>query len=358
MESDIHRERVAACHWLLLRLAGTVPDDLTSQCRRWLAEGDTSAVGRAVAYAVLSQRVPLSEAEIDLLAELLGAAAVDTSALVMVDVLDTEPMPKYAFAPSLADVDCDSQFGAADARPGVPVIAAGPDDDVDRAILAGMDRMSTIRAVWRAWRFPGDGAPWPRPRRIYIIEVDRGVELAQIAAALEAVLTAAGESHPQVEVYPVHASLPSYQRLARAHGALIWTRDSDPGLRLAVVLDRAFDSGTGGHAMIGEPEATSLLDYLSRGEPLLITTARMRDVVDPAAGAVVPANFRTDGRWIWSDAASYYLERYSLAPDLELVAHIRRLDYTAPEVDGAAIHRALAMLQEPPADEPAWTFGG
>ncbi|MDT5027403.1 MAG: hypothetical protein QOE61_3829, partial [Micromonosporaceae bacterium] len=316
MNAEIQRERVAACHWLLLRLAGAVPDDLTAQCRRWLAEGRSCDVGRAITYAVLSQRIRLTEAEIDLLAELLGAAAVDNSALSMVGVLDTDPMPKYAFAPCRADADRGTRRGAADERPGAPVIAAGPDDDVDRAVLAGMGAEPAIRAVWRVWRFPGDGAPWPLPRRVYVVEADQGIDLVGIAAWLQSVATGAGETDPQVEVYPVHAALPNYQRLARAYGALIWARDPDPGLRLAEVFNQA-----GGHEpqmalrqpVAGAPEAARLIAYLCRGEPLLVTTARMNDVVTPASGAVVPMNFRTDGHWIWSDASVYYLEQYGLA---------------------------------------------
>ncbi len=317
MGADVQRERVAACHWLLLRLAGTVPDDLTTQCRRWLAGGRCSDAGRAVSYCVLSQRIRLTDAEIDLLAELLGAADVDTSALSMVDVLDSEPMPKYAFAPCRADADRGTRLCAADERPGAPVIAAGPDDDVDQA-------------------------------------------LADITARLQSAAAAAGETDPQVEVYPVHAAVPSYQRLARAYGALIWARDPDPGLRLAALFGQPGQHGpqpATGHPALAATEAARLAVYLSSGQPLLITTACLSDVVTPARGAVVPMNFRTDGHWIWSDAAVYYLQHYGLAPDADLIAHIRRHGFIRPEVDGAAIHRALAALQEPAADEPAWTYG-
>ncbi len=361
MYEELPRDRVMACHWLLLRLAGAVPDDLTSQCRRWVAAGDTSAAGRAIAFAVLSQHIRLSDAEIDLLAELLGAADLDTSALSMLEVLDSEPMPKYSFAPGLADVDPGTRLPAADDRPGIPVIEAEPDDDVDRALLASIESSSAIRAVWRVWRYPGDGAPWPPPKRMYVVEADEGAAHAAVAATLGSVVEEAGDPHPQIEVYPVHGSVPSYQRLARAAGALIWARDPDPGLRLAVVYDDADERGpgtTGGHAAVAEPEATKLIEYLRGGEPLLLTTARMPDLVDPSRGTVVPINFRTDGHWIWSDASIYYLEQYGLSPDLDLIEHIERLRFVSPEVDGAAIHRALAALHDPPADEPAWTYGG
>ncbi len=360
MNGDVQQERIAACHWLLLRLAGTVPDDLTTQCRHWLAEGRPCDVGRAVTYCVLSQRIPLTDAEIDLLAELLAASDVDTSALSMVGLLDSEPMPNYAFAPRRADADRGSRRGAADDRPRAPVVTAEPDDDVDRAVLAAMGAKPATRAVWRAWRFPGDGAPWPRPRRVYVVEADHGSELAGMAARLQSIAADAGETDPQVEVYPVHADLPSYQRLARACGALIWARDPDPGLRLAGVFDQAGVHGpqtAAGRPAPAAPEAARLAAYLSGGVPLLVTTARLTDVVTPARGAVVPMNYRTDGHWIWSDAAVYYLEQYGLAPDADLVAHIQRRGFVLPEVDGAAVHRALAALQEPAADEPTWIYG-
>jgi hypothetical protein len=53
----------------------------------------------------------------------------------------------------------------------------------------------------------------------------------------------------------------------------------------------------------------------------------------------------------------YYLRQYGLAPDANLIAHIHRQSFVVPEIDGAAIHRALAALQEPQADGPAWING-
>src|SRR3954470_14755668 len=51
--------RLGACHWMLLRLAGTASDDLLTQCRHWLAEGRVLDVGRAAAHAVVSHRLRL-----------------------------------------------------------------------------------------------------------------------------------------------------------------------------------------------------------------------------------------------------------------------------------------------------------
>ena len=38
-------------------------------------------------------------------------------------------------------------------------------------------------------------------------------------------------------------------------------------------------------------------------------------------------NFLTDGYWVWTDASAYYLERYALRPDPELVEHIHARGY-------------------------------
>ena len=49
---------------------------------------------------------------------------------------------------------------------------------------------------------------------------------------------------PQVEVYPVGAELPTYQRLAKAYASLIWASTPWPRLRMATVFD-AVDPRTG-----------------------------------------------------------------------------------------------------------------
>jgi hypothetical protein len=100
------------------------------------------------------------------------------------------------------------------------------------------------------------------------------------------------------------------------------------------------------------------LTRLRRGKPLLSTTGRLPDVVDPGRGKVVPMTFRTDGGWVWSDATTYYLSTYRLQPDPQLVSHIQSLNYATSAVDGVAMHRAMAALRAPSSEEPAWSFGG
>jgi hypothetical protein len=217
--------------------------------------------------------------------------------------------------------------------------------------------------VWRAWRYPADESPWPPPRRIYLIETDEDTDLVALTARIQERLTAAGETDPQVEAFPMGAELPTYQRLARAYAGLIWASTPSPDIKVAAVFDEV-DAETGprfsgDHArMDDEIESRKVIDYLRAGEPLLVTTAQMDDVVDRSHRNAVPMNFRTDGTWIWTDTTTYYLERHQLTPDTELLAHIRSSEYRMPTLDGVAIHRAMAVLQEPSDEEPVWTYDG
>ncbi len=233
---------------------------------------------------------------------------------------------------------------------------------VDRALIKAITAEDGVIGVWRAWRFPSDGAPWPPPKRVYTIEVGPDVDQVALTAGLQAKLITVGEAHPQVEVYPVGADLPVYQRLARAYGELVWAAEENPDIQIAVVFDEV-DAETGphffpDHARLDDDEADKVAGYLYQGEPLLVTTARMEDVVATARVYSVPMSFRTDGTWIWTEASAYYVKEHRLEPDAGLLAHIRELDHTAPTVDGVGLYRALQVLQEPAEEEPVWTFGG
>jgi hypothetical protein len=356
---EVDVSRLTGCHWLLLRLAGSVPDDLLSQCRRWLGEGRALDVGRAVTYAVLSHHLAVGDPDVDLLAELLAAGGADNSVLSIVDTGNIDPMPRYGFAPTRARADADVCM-AADSIPGQLLPQAYPEDDVDRAALTSVDRHPELRAVWRAWRYPGDGSPWPLPRRVYVVETDIGADLVAVTAAVQTYIATAGDPFPQVEVYPMAADLPSYQRLARLYGALLWAREPDPGIRVAVVFDTVDEDGPGfvpDHPLVTAGEMGRLLAFLRDGEPLPVTAAHTNDVVDPRRRSEVPMNLRTDGHWIWSDAAAYYLERYRLAPDAQFLAHGRARAYRRRAVDGAAMYRAMAALQQPSGQRQTWLYG-
>lgn len=335
----LYETRREECHWLLLRLAGAVEDDLVTRCRGWLGDGRVGDVGRALAYAVLGHHLRISAGDRDLLSELVGADLSEAT------VVDTDPLPGYAFA---ADPRQVSLTASADSPPPVPG-TGGPEDALDWAAVWAVGRQRQVRALWRAWRCDAQAR-----QRVHVLETDAGAPVADIAAAVQRDLTSRAQPSPQVEVYPVRQStrsLPSYQRLARSYGALLWAREPAHAVHLAKTYDGEPDWPT-----LSGAEVFRLLGYLRGGERVLLTPARSHDVLNPTAPARVPMNHRTDGTWVWSEAVIHYLERYRTAPDPALLAHVRGRGFRRPEVDGAALHRVLAALRAPEwiGSAPAW----
>jgi hypothetical protein len=336
-------------HVMLLRLAGKAPDDLVTSCRSWLADGDFELLARAVSYFVASSTTPVSGSDAAMLARLFEDSGLEASALGEVGIEEPDPFPPYEFA-----ARSPGESGAASAAP------AGP-DTAEQELLAALAAEPGAIGGWRAWRFPDDGSPWPPPRRVFVIETSSGTSQAGLTARLQQTLATAGESSPQVEVYATGQDLPVYQRLAREYGELIWARAGDPGIKIASVFD-SVDAETGphfapGHARLDDEEGARVTSYLYGGEPLMITTARMDDVVDATRRGCVPMSFRTDGTWVWPETSAYYTAEHHLAPDPRLLAHIREAGYTSPAVDGVALSRALRALLAPSDEEPVWTVG-
>ncbi|MFD0278107.1 hypothetical protein ACFVHB_29950 [Kitasatospora sp. NPDC127111] len=107
-------------------------------------------------------------------------------------------------------------------------------------------------------------------------------------------------------------------------------------------------------------EREAVARYLRAGAPVLLTPMLMDDVVDPARRASVPMGFRTDGRWIWTDTVTYYLDEYGLAPEPGLLGHVRsRLDAPPTPPDAEVLERAVRFILTPPrtAEAPVWTVG-
>ncbi len=76
------------------------------------------------------------------------------------------------------------------------------------------------------------------------------------------------------------------------------------------------------HAVIVDVrERERILQLLSGGGIVLHAAALLRDEITSEDG-VVPGDLRSDGSWVWSEAASYYLEHHWIAPDPDLVAHL------------------------------------
>jgi hypothetical protein len=286
-----HDDAVARAHRALLGLAGRVPDEALAAARFRLAEGVLPDLRESVL-------TPCS-----------FAASTDPG------------------GPALLD------------------LSAGDLDPVDRAAADAAAGEPAARALWRAWRIPMPAAP---PVRVYVLEAGADeATLPRLTATVMTALRDVGLTAPQVETYRIGVDPPPYQHAARGASALIWTRGERPPLRLARVFDRGGAAGVGfdpGHERLSGAEKDRVAAYLEGGEPVLVTTRSATDVVSPERGTVVPLSFRTDGRWIWTETVTYYLREYSLAPDRELLGHIRANEYAAVDVDAAAEHRALALL--------------
>lgn len=76
------------------------------------------------------------------------------------------------------------------------------------------------------------------------------------------------------------------------------------------------------HPVIVDPgERERVLSLLRGGGIILHAASQLRDEASHEDNAV-PGDLRSDGVWIWSDAAAYYLENHWIAPDPDLVAHL------------------------------------
>jgi len=354
-----------AWHLLLLNLAGALPDGLLCRARSWLAAGDLTALARAVGFAAAVGRVPVTAAEAALLSGRLRAAGLDTDLIETLELIgDPALRPVYwAFTAQLEPGDPEGGGPDQSRLRGGPLdlsTGVGPSGDlVDEAIVAAAARIG-MSAVWRSWRAPADGSPWPAARRVFVVQADpelSGTELVGATAWLQETLVAAGEPDPQVEVCGPGSTVPAYQSTACAHAALIWAAEDTRQVRLAAVFD-AVDPDRGpmfdpAHPVIEDlDELTELLEHLNNGLPVLTTSATMTDIMDPDRRDVVPLTFRTDGVWVWNDATSYFLERYGLAPEPDLLEHLRGRQEHSPEVSDVTLHRILSHLQQADGGRP------
>jgi len=132
-------------------------------------------------------------------------------------------------------------------------------------------------------------------------------------------------------------------------------------LRVAEVFD---GRGPAGGIVINRPqvdplEIPALTAYLTKAPVALATTKTGEDEMAPGAGLVVPRAYHTDGDWIWPAAVGYYLHRYRLPPNTELLEHIRARGYqVGPVSEGRRQAAAAQMLEELAAAKRAAAGGG
>ncbi|MCK9896345.1 hypothetical protein [Frankia sp. AgB32] len=367
-------------HQLLLSLAGRLPDDLVSEARAWLAAGLRLDVAQAIAFAVTAGNVSVGAAELLLVRAELATAGHDTDIAAALDALAPDAPESGAPEPAVDAGPLAWEFHSTEPAAGATgtvlpldltgraAAAAVPDPpaaDPDAAMVAAVESELTVVGLWRAWRLPAGGAPWPAPKRVYVVTVDRDtsgyrpdVWPLAVADRLGAALETAGEPSPQVEVCLAGREPPPYQVLARSCGALLWARQPATRVTIARVFDEvdpvAGPRFAAARPRLADPAARAdLLARLEAGTPVLGTSSRMVDVVDPARGEVVPMTFRTDGHWIWTDTCAYYLDQHGVLPDPDLVRHLA-FGPAGLLADEVAQHRVLAHLLGQHTEEPVW----
>ncbi|NGY58548.1 TNT domain-containing protein [Lentzea sp. NEAU-D13] len=118
---------------------------------------------------------------------------------------------------------------------------------------------------------------------------------------------------------------------------------------------RVFDgAGPGGRPSVNrppvpEPEVAPLLAYLSNAPVAVAGRGFDADVLDRESPQVVPSGFQTDGAWIWPVGVSYYLRKYGVPPEPELVERARAAGFSLPEVSEESRLAAAANLGAPAA---------
>ncbi|MEQ0562901.1 glycohydrolase toxin TNT-related protein [Amycolatopsis sp. NEAU-NG30] len=127
-----------------------------------------------------------------------------------------------------------------------------------------------------------------------------------------------------------------------------------PHFRIARIFDTV---GPAGRPVINRPdleveEQDRLLEYLERAP--LVVPERGYDIDRLAAApeATVPVAFHSDGQWIWPAAVNFYLHKYGVSPEPDLVEHVRAVGFKLPPVDEPTLQAAAAYLtrgnQPPP----------
>ena len=191
----------AACHDLLIRLAGRLPDRLVWRLREWLATGAHAAVAAMLPRALLRHRVGLTDAERDLL-EAAVAGSGSRRVLDAVAALPAADAPRAAFRPGPAEPDA--------AALSLLAVARGDGGCVE------------LRQALRT-----DGR---RERRVLLVRAD-GDRPWALAGTLGRLLRAHGEPAPCVEVLPVDVLTvshppahypPAYHRAAFAGSTPLW----------------------------------------------------------------------------------------------------------------------------------------
>ncbi|WP_026341668.1 hypothetical protein [Actinomadura atramentaria] len=203
-----------ACHAMLLRLAGRLPDEVLAEERHWLAIGRLDYIARTVPVAAVTLDVPLTDADLAVLRELRDGYRLDGPPLNAVRRHQGEPDMPYRFTPAPPT--------RGDANPAGHAV-----DTLDRAVIGVVGAADGAVDLTRSYRSLPD-LPMMPPKRIYLVRTEPGVEPYLLTLDLQAAMAGHGEPDPQAEVFAADVELPPYHQSALAAGAVLWTRPGSP----------------------------------------------------------------------------------------------------------------------------------
>jgi hypothetical protein len=209
MDPDIEQ----ACHELLLRLAGRVPDQLLWRFRDWLGEGAMGTLARTLPRSLLKHRIDLDQSEYRLLVAGLIPHGADWHQVSSTLGVDDTTETRYTFTKSAPEwvnsVDLASILL--------------------HAALRGRPDVGEVRQSWRHGDVVGGGGD----KRVLVVTALSGQP--RLTGELQRVLRVLGDEEPSVEVLPPRFDLTDYHRAALASSELVCVGAVDTGNRLVAV---------------------------------------------------------------------------------------------------------------------------
>jgi hypothetical protein len=181
-----------ACHDLLVRLAGRLPDELLWRLRDWLAAESSAALSAMLPRELLRHRVGLTDDERDLLAAAVGEWGASRRLLDAVLPVHAPDELTVAFR---SDAD-----GFDEAALSVLAVVRGHPGCMELRQGLRIDGRHEQRIVLVL----GAARPWA------------------LTGTLQRVLRAHGDRTPCVEVLPPHGEPPAYHQAAIIGSAPLW----------------------------------------------------------------------------------------------------------------------------------------
>ncbi|MGH3431736.1 MAG: hypothetical protein ACRDQB_02755 [Thermocrispum sp.] len=196
-----------ACHELLLRLAGRLPDDDLWRYRDWLAAGAMGVLARTLPKALLRFDIDLDPNDHQLLRTALLPHGADPHLVSSALGVDDTPEGRYTFTEAAPD-----RWNVVDSVSAV----------VDAA-LRGRPEVGEVRESWRYSHLGGERDA----KRVLLVTAISG--WSRLTGELQRVVRVLGDEVPSIEVLPPRVDLPAYHLAALARSRTVSVGAVDAG---------------------------------------------------------------------------------------------------------------------------------